>query len=77
MTQFIVIFYHIQSQGANPEREGDLCDEAEAELGLERKVFTLLLTRWFELEVQVPEDFFNMQFNLSYQVFSRVQKKKE
>ena len=63
--------------GANPDREGDLCDEAESEPGLERKLFTLLLIRWFELEVQVPEDFFNMQFNLSYQVFSRVQKKKE
>ena len=63
--------------GANPDGKEDLCDEAEAELGLERKVFTLLLPRWFELEGHVPRAFFNMQFNLSCQVFSGVQKKKE
>ena len=61
--------------GAYPDREEDLCDEGEAEVGLERKVFTLLLPRWFELEVHVPEDFFNMQFNLNCQVSSGVHKK--
>ena len=63
--------------GLYPDREEDLCDEAEAEPGLERKVFTLLLPRWFELEVHVPEDFFNMLFNLSCHVFSGVQKNNE